>query len=321
MQAQAHSAVSTLSGDHFVRICRISAVPSAACDLRLRPDHTALRLGILRRMSARVPSAAPADDHLRVERPSDGVVVLTLANPAQRNAMSDPMTAAWLRTIDQLADDRSVRAVVVTGEGSAFCSGGNTGWIASEPEAEVDYLRSRMIAFYRAWLSIRRLEVPTIAAVNGPAIGAGLCLALACDLRYAARSARLGAPFVKLGMHPGMAATYLLPNVVGEAHARDLLLTGRVVDAEEALRLGMVSRVLPDEEFRDGVLEIAEGIAASAPIPSRYTTVALRDGGHADFETAVQWEALAQPITLATADLQEGIAAAKEKRPPRFTGR
>ena len=259
--------------------------------------------------------------HLRVERSADGVVVLTLANPAQRNAMSDEMTAAWVATIDELAGDRSVRAVVVTGEGSAFCSGGNTGWIASEPDAEVDYLRTRMIAFYRAWLSIRRLEVPTIAAVNGPAIGAGLCLALACDLRYAATSARLGAPFVKLGMNPGMAATYLLPNVVGEAHARDLLITGRVVDAEESLRLGLVSRVFPDDGFVDAVREVASGIAASAPIPSRYTTLALRDGGHADFESAVQWEALAQPITLATADLQEGIAASRDRRQPRFTGR
>jgi enoyl-CoA hydratase/carnithine racemase len=256
---------------------------------------------------------------LRLDR-RDGVAVLTLDNPGKRNAMSDEMTASWLAAIDELAGDPSLRAVVVTGEGTAFCSGGNTGWIASEPDATVDYLRTRMIAFYRAWLSIRRLEVPTIAAVNGPAIGAGLCLALACDLRYAAASAKLGAPFVKLGMHAGMAATYLLPNVVGEAHARDLLLTGRTVDAEEALRLGLVSRVLPDAGFLDGVLEVADGIAATAPIASRLTTVALRDGGHADFEAAVQWEALAQPITLATADLQEGVAAAREKRPPSFTG-
>jgi len=245
---------------------------------------------------------------------------VVLDNPGQRNAMSDEMTASWVRAIEELAADSSVRVVVVTGEGSAFCSGGNTGWIASEPDAEVDHLRSRMIGFYRAWLSIRSLEVPTIAAVNGPAIGAGLCLALACDIRYAAAGARLSAPFVKLGMNPGMAATYLLPNAVGEANARELLLTGRTVDAEEALRLGLVSRVLPDDGFADEVGEIAAGIAATAPIPSRYTKLALRDGGHQDLESCVQWEALAQPITLATADLQEGIAAAREKRSPQFRG-
>jgi enoyl-CoA hydratase len=122
-------------------------------------------------------------------------------------------------------------------------------------------------------------------------------------------------------MHAAMAATYLLPNLVGAAHARDLLLTGRVVDADEALRLGLVSRVVPADGFLDEVLDTARGIASTAPIPSKLTTIALRDGGHADFEAAVQWEALAQPITLATADLQEGIRAAQEKRAPRFTGR
>lgn len=258
--------------------------------------------------------------HLRLDRPSAGVAVLTLDNPDMRNAMSEEMTGSWVRAVDELAADRSVRVVVVTGEGSAFCSGGNTSWIASEPDATVDHLRTRMIAFYRAWLSIRRLEVPTIAAVNGAAIGAGLCLALACDLRYAVRGAKLGVPFVKLGMHSGMGGTHLLPEVVGEAHARDLLLTGRVVDADEALRIGLVSRVLEAESFRDEVLEIAAGVAASAPIATRLTTLALRDGGHTDLETALQWEALAQPVTLATADLQEGIAASREKRPPVFTG-
>ncbi|WP_435743169.1 enoyl-CoA hydratase/isomerase family protein [Nocardioides sp. SYSU DS0663] len=258
--------------------------------------------------------------HLRLDRTDDGVAVLTLDNPDMRNAMSDEMTASWTAAIDELAADRSVRVVVVTGEGSAFCSGGNTGWIASEPEASVDYLRTRMMAFYRAWLSIRRLEVPTIAAVNGAAIGAGLCLALACDLRYAARGAKLGAPFVKLGMHAGMAGTYLLPNVVGEAHARDLLLTGRVVEADEALAMGMVSRVIEPDAFHDEVLATAREVAATAPIASRLTKLALMDGGHRDFESCVQWEAMAQPITLATADLQEGIRASKEKRRPVFVG-
>ena len=263
----------------------------------------------------------PALTHLRLERPSNGVAVLTLDNPDQRNAMSDEMTDSWSRAVDELAADRSVRAVVVTGSGSAFCSGGNTSWIASEPEATVDDLRTRMMPFYRAWLSIRKLEVPTIAAVNGPAIGAGLCLALACDLRYAAAGARLGAPFVKLGMHAGMAGTWLLPNVVGEAHARDLLLTGRLVDADEALRLGLVSRVIDPASFLDEVLATATGIAGTAPIASRLTKIALADGGHADFESCLQWEALAQPVTLATEDLQEGIRAAREKRAPEFTGR
>lgn len=257
---------------------------------------------------------------LRLERPAPGVARLVLDNPAQRNAMSDAMTASWGVALDELAADRALRVVVVTGEGSAFCSGGNPAWIAGEPDAEVDYLRTRMIGFYRAWLAIRSLEVPTIAAINGPAVGAGLCLALACDIRYAAAGARMSVPFVKLGMNPGMAATYLLPNVVGAANARELLLTGRTVEAQEARELGLVSRVFAPEDFAAEVQAIAEGIAATAPIPSRYTKVALRDGGHADFERAVQWEALAQPITLATADLQEGVRAAQEKRPAEFKG-
>ncbi|MFN8193669.1 MAG: enoyl-CoA hydratase-related protein [Nocardioidaceae bacterium] len=259
--------------------------------------------------------------HLRLDRTDDGVAVLTLDNPDQRNAMSAAMTESWVAAVDELAADRSVRVVVVTGAGSAFCSGGDISWITSEPDATVDHLRTRMMAFYRAWLSIRRLEVPTIAAVNGHAIGAGLCLALACDIRYAAAGAKLGVPFVQLGMHAGMAGTYLLPNVVGPAHARDLLLTGRGVDADEALRLGLVSRVIDPEAFESEIAETARAVAGSAPIASRLTTLALRDGGHADVESCLQWEALAQPVTLATDDLHEGIAASRERRRPVFRGR
>lgn len=259
--------------------------------------------------------------HLRLERPSAGVVLLTLDDPDKRNVMSETMTASWGRAIADLRADTTVRVVVVTGAGSAFCSGGDTSWIASEPDAGVDQLRSRMLPFYRTWLSIRSLEVPTIAAINGPAIGAGLCLPLACDLRWASSGARMGVPFVKLGMHPGMAGTYLLPEVVGEARARDLLLTGRLVDADEARALGLVSRVVAAESFLDDVLEAAADIAATAPIASKLTKLALLDGGHADLESALQWEAMAQPITLATADLQEGIAASRGKRPAVFQGR
>jgi enoyl-CoA hydratase len=261
------------------------------------------------------------DKHLRLERPGDGVAVLTLDNPDQRNAMSEEMTSAWVAAIEELEADRSVRVVVVTGRGTAFCSGGNTAWIASEPDATVDELRERMLPFYRSWLSIRRLEVPTIAAVNGAAIGAGLCLALACDIRYAAAGASMGLPFVHLGMHAGMGGTYLLPEAIGTARARDLLLTGRIVDAEEALGLGLVSRVIEPDAFRDEVLAAAGAIAGTAPIASRLTKLALADGGHADLETCLQWEALAQPMPLATGDLQEGIRAAREKRRPSFEGR
>lgn len=266
-------------------------------------------------------SENPPLPHLRLDRPAEGVALLTLDNADQRNAMSEEMTASWVEAVELLAGDRDVRSVVVTGAGSAFCSGGDTSWIAGEPEASIDQLRDRMLAFYRAWLSIRRLEVPTIAAINGAAIGAGLCVALACDLRYAARGARLGAPFVKLGMHPGMASTYLFPETVGEAAARDLLLTGRIVDADEALALGMVSRVIDDGSFLDEVLETAAAIAANAPIATRYTKVTLARGRHAALEACLQWEAFAQPATLATEDLQEGIRAAQEKRTPVFRGR
>ncbi|GAB2983275.1 enoyl-CoA hydratase-related protein [Nocardioides montaniterrae] len=243
-----------------------------------------------------------------------------LDQPDRRNAMSDEMTASWVAAIDHLAADPTVRAVVVTGEGKGFCSGGDLSWLAAEPDASVDELRSKMLPFYRAWLSIRRLEVPTIAAINGAAIGAGLCMALACDIRYAAAGAKMGLPFTRLGIHPGMAGTYLLPDVVGPAAARDLFLTGRIVEAQEALGLGLVSRVIEPASFLEEVLAAAAGIAGAAPIATRLTKTALQRG-HASVESCLDWEALAQPVTLATHDLQEGIRAAQERRDPVFRGR
>lgn len=262
-----------------------------------------------------------SDEQLQVSRDEAGVVTITLDNPAVRNAMSASMTASWAALMADLRRDRGVRAVVVTGSGDAFCSGGDTRWIASEPDASVDALRDRMLAFYRAWLSIRDLEVPTIAAVNGPAIGAGMCLALACDLRYAADSATLAVPFTRLGMHAGMAATWLLPEVAGLGIAREMLLTGRALTGTEAAAAGVVNRAFPAGDLMAEVAVIAAVAASAAPIPTRLTKVALASGGHAGFDAALQWEALAQPITLATADIHEGIAAARERRRPRFTGR
>lgn len=271
---------------------------------------------------------APTDraraDHLRVERRPDvgpGVVLVTLDLPARRNMMSQQMTASWSALMADLRVDASVRSVVVTGAGSAFCSGGDTGWVAAGPQESLAQVRTRMLAFYRAWLSVRDLEVPTIAAVNGPAVGAGLALALACDLRYAAEGAPLAVPFTTLGMHAGMATTWLLPEVAGLAVAREMLLTGRVVTGAEAVALGLVNRAFPVESVLAEALAVAGAVAAKAPVATRLTKVALQGGGHADFDAALAWEALAQPLTLVTEDLQEGLRAQREKRPARFTGR
>jgi enoyl-CoA hydratase len=260
------------------------------------------------------------EDHLEVVAHADGVVLVTLSQPDRRNAMSEAMTAGWVRLMAALRADAAVRVVVVTGAGRAFCSGGDTASIVRDasPAAQV---RARMLAFYRAWLSVRQLEVPTIAALNGSTVGAGAGLALACDLRYAAASARFSVPFTRLGISPGMATTSLLPEVVGVAAARELLLTGRTVDAEEMLRLGLVSSVSGDDGFIEGVLHLAHGVAAAAPVAVRLTKSALVGGAPADVRTALEWEALAQSVTLATDDVLEGFAAAREKRRPTFTGR
>jgi enoyl-CoA hydratase/carnithine racemase len=261
------------------------------------------------------------DSPLRVDRRDDGIVTLTLALPDRRNAMTGELTDAWAEAIAALRGDRSVRAVVVTGEGSAFCAGGDLSWIAESPDLSVDAIRDRMLPFYRTWLSIRELEAPSIAAVNGHAIGAGLCLALACDLRYVARGAKLSAPFTQLGMHAGMAATWLLPEAVGITAARELLLTGRAVDADEALRLGLVNGVSEPDALLDDALGVAGRIATAGPIAIRLTKAGLRTGGHRSIEDALQFEALAQPVTFATEDLREGLAATRERRPPSFTGK
>jgi len=261
------------------------------------------------------------DSPLRIDRRDDGVVTLTLALPDRRNAMTGELTAAWSEAVAGLRGDRSARCVVVTGEGSAFCAGGDLSWIAESPDLSVDSIRDRMLPFYRAWLSIRELDVPSVAAVNGHAIGAGLCLALACDLRYVARGAKLSAPFTQLGMHAGMAATWLLPEVVGMATARELLLTGRAVDADEALRIGLVNGVSEPATLLDDAVAVAGRIAAAAPVAVRLTTAGLRGGGHRSMEEALQFEALAQPVTFATEDLREGLSATREKRKPNFTGK
>lgn len=249
------------------------------------------------------------------------LVVIELADHDRRNMMSLEMTAAWSRLIPAIAADSDVRAVLLTGQGSAFSSGGDTSWIGADSHEPVPVLRERMLAYYQAWLTIRDLPMPTIAAVNGPAIGAGAALALACDIRWAGESAAMSVPFLRMGLHPGMLSTFLLTEVAGVAAARDLLFTGRRVAAADMLALGLVSRVIADDRLAEDAYSAALMVAASAPMAASLTKVALRDGGPQDWAATMQWEGLAQAVTLASEDLTEGLAALREKRSPRFTGR
>ena len=267
------------------------------------------------------PYAAGMPEPLHIDRPVDGVVTLTLDVPDRRNAMTAELTDRWSVVVRELSTDSSLRCVIVTGAGPVFCAGGDLGWIAESPGLTVADVRDRMLPFYRTWLAVRDLPVPVIAAVNGPAVGAGLCLALACDLRYAAAGARFSAPFTALGMHPGMATTFLLRETIPLPVARELLYTGRVLSADEAAAVGLVNRVVPNENLMTEVLAVANQVAAQAPVATRLLKAALGAGGPDNFEQALQWEGLAQPVTLVSADLQEGLAAQRERRPPRFGGR
>jgi enoyl-CoA hydratase/carnithine racemase len=259
-------------------------------------------------------------DPVMVER-DEGVVTLTLNRPDIRNAMTVELTDAFTATVDSLRGDTSVRVVVVTGAGKAFCAGGDLSWIQPGPGADVPSIRAKMRSFYPRFLAVRSLDVPTIAVVNGAAVGAGLCLAMACDLRIASEDAKLSTAFLRLGMHPGMAATYLLTRLVGTARAAELFFTAKTIDGREAERIGLVNSAVPQASLGDEAVTLAKQIAANAPIPMGMTKRALYLAERADLETMLEYEGLAQPITMATADLVEGLAAVKEKRPPRFEGR
>jgi len=255
-----------------------------------------------------------------VEEPSPWVRLVTLNLPNVRNAMTEQMTEVWRQAMATIGADKRVRAVVLTGAGTSFCSGADLSFLdqGGDDHNTPDELRDKMVPFYEAWLMPRRLPVPVVAAVNGPAIGAGLCLALACDLRYASPRATFSAPFNSLGTHGGMGVNYLLPEVVGMARAREMLYTSRLVDSEEALHWGLVSDVVDD--VVEHSLEVADGIAKAAPIATRLTKVGLEHAADG-LDASLRWEALAQPVTMATDDLHEGIAARRERRPAQFKGR
>ncbi|MEU9269088.1 enoyl-CoA hydratase/isomerase family protein [Streptomyces sp. NPDC048251] len=261
-----------------------------------------------------------AADAVLVTEAGPGVRLLTLNRPDVRNAMTEELTLAWNTAVDRVAADRDTRVIVVTGAGSSFCSGADLSWLdqGAVEDVTIDRLRDRMLPFYRSWLRPRELSVPVIAAVNGPTIGAGVCLALACDLRFASSAALFSTPFIHRGTHGGMGATWLLPEAIGMSRAREMLYTGREVHPDEALGWGLVTGVADD--VLQHSLEVAAHISEAGPIALRLTKTGLEQAA-AGLEAAIQWEALAQPVTMTTADLHEGIEAFRQGRKPRFLGR
>lgn len=252
---------------------------------------------------------------------TDGIAVLTLNQPDRRNAMSEEMGEALAVAAGALAARDDVRVVVLRGAGVSFCAGGDLDLIEAHSRRPAQETRRAMLAYYERYLAVHRLEVPTIAAIHGHAVGGGLALALTCDLRYAAEDARLGVNFARLGLHPGMASTLTLPQAVGAARAFELFYTGRLVTGREAEALGLVNRALPAERLWPAVLEVAGAIAANAPLVVRLLKRAVRQALDGAVRAALEYEAFAQALTYASADLREGLAAFRGRRAPRFTGR
>lgn len=258
---------------------------------------------------------------VHVDRAEGGVVTVTLDNPARANALDAEHAAALREAVAGLGDDRSARCVVLTGAGRAFCSGADLGRFREQDTGGVLGRREMLAGYYRAFLDVRDLPMPTVAAVNGPAIGAGLNLALCCDIRIAGAAARFGATFTRLGIHPGGGATYMLTRLLGPALAAELLFSAALVDGERAAAIGLANRVVPDAELQAAVLELARRIAANAPAVVRATKRALRVALDADLAASLEVEGLAQAASQESGTAAEGWAAFREKRAPSFPDR
>ncbi|MGH7263687.1 MAG: enoyl-CoA hydratase/isomerase family protein [Candidatus Rokuibacteriota bacterium] len=260
----------------------------------------------------------PETIRLQVE---DGIATLTLDQPARRNPMTVRMGEEISAALASLERRDEARVLVVTGAGEAFCAGGDLALIEGNMRRPVPESRRVMLDYYDRYLSLMRLPIPTIAAINGHAIGGGLALALACDVRYAAEDARMGVNFARLGLHPGMASTLTLPRLVGLARALELFYTGRLLTGREAEAIGLVNRAVPRAELLPAVLELARAIARNAPMVVRLVKRGVYQGLQGALAGALEYEALCQAMTYATGDLEEGLAARRERREPRFTGR
>ncbi|HEY6013392.1 MAG TPA: enoyl-CoA hydratase-related protein [Candidatus Limnocylindrales bacterium] len=261
-----------------------------------------------------MPDAPPL---VRIET-ADGIATITLDRPAALNALTIPMKQELLAAFRSVERDRTVRAVILTGAGRAFCAGQDLRE-RLEPGAPSlgEELRERYNPIVR---SMRSLPKPIIGAINGVAAGAGASLAFACDLRIAADTASFVLAFGRLGLIPDSGATWLLPRLVGPSRAMAMALVNEPVAPAEAERIGLVSRIVPGETLLEEARALARRVVESAPLGVALTKRALNAAFDRDFEAALAYEAYLQDLAGRSADHAEGIAAFTEKRPPRFSG-
>lgn len=253
---------------------------------------------------------------------TDGVATVTLNRPEVLNSFSTPMQRELAAVIARIADDSAVRAVVLTGAGRAFCAGGDIGEM--EGAADPTPLASRN-KLHRMLTSVLmplvRLEKPVIAAVNGVAAGAGMNLALAADITLVAEQARFSQAFVKVGLVPDTGGLYLLTRLIGLNRAKELCFTGRMLDAREALELGLVNQVVAADELMPRAKALAQELARGATAAIGLTKSLLNVAPTATLEEMAEFESYALAVVLSTEDHREGIRAFREKRAPQFRGR
>ena len=253
------------------------------------------------------------------ESKPNGIVVVTLNDPDRRNAMTEDMGRAMKKTFENLATMPNLRCVVLTGAPPAFSAGGDLGMLEElgRKTREEGFDASKtMYNFYKLFLSIRWVPVPVLGAVNGHAVGAGACIALACDMRVMAENAKFGLNFAQLGLHPGMGGSWLLPKAVGAQRAAELLYTGRLASGAQMTEYGAALEALPSAEVLPRTLELAERIATSSPVVVRQLKRSLAAEG--SLNDQLHLEAAAQAVNYGSRDLVEGLAAVRARRKPEF---
>jgi enoyl-CoA hydratase/carnithine racemase len=249
------------------------------------------------------------------------IATLTLNAPDQLNAMDVAMGREFNALLKTIKKNKDIRVVIVTGAGRAFSSGGNLDMIAAKFKKSRAINQKELTAFYKLFLEVRNLPQPVIAAINGPAVGAGFCLALASDLRYVSATAKMGANFSRIGLAPGMGGTYLITRLAGPIFAAEILLTGKIFDAEEAQRFGLVNGVCAHDDLLTKVRSVAAEIAGNGPIPVQQIKHGIQMAGHKTLEQMFAYDAKMQAVCFASKDIQEGIQAVRDKRAPAFLGK